>query len=313
MAKAGRPMLHVSRELADLVPGPVSAEGTATDAPTMIKEGKKRKFGDISFEGNSKEIAPDGRLKKIIQSREPILKLFKGEVDRVKLKEDEDRLTDYYRSLGFFKATVGRRIKYNANEDRLLVVFHIYEGPRYNVRNITFMGNRVFPSEALAPTLRLGSGNPYDQNVMNKDIGTIKDLYGSNGYVFADALPDLRFDLEPGVVDIIYRVEEGQQYRIGDISVTIKGDNPHTKHSTILNRLDMRPGEIADIRKFRDSERRITATGLFNVEPTQGDLPRQPPPPHTQNPRRGVPVSPPPAPAAPPDHGRGSHTPSPPC
>ena len=41
MAKAGRPMLEVIREIADLVPGPVSAEVTATDAPTMIKEGKK--------------------------------------------------------------------------------------------------------------------------------------------------------------------------------------------------------------------------------------------------------------------------------
>jgi len=41
MAKAGRPMLDVIREIADIVPGPVSAEVTATDAPGMIKEGKK--------------------------------------------------------------------------------------------------------------------------------------------------------------------------------------------------------------------------------------------------------------------------------
>jgi outer membrane protein insertion porin family len=267
--------LYQSKGLSDVkVDIPEGTEPGDRGAVFLIHEGKKLKFGNITFEGNSKEIAPDGRLKKVIQSREPLLKLFKGEVDRQKLLEDEDRLTDYYRSLGFFKATVGRRIRYNANEDRLLVVFHIYEGPRYNVRNITFMGNRVFPSEAFSPALRLGSGDAYDQSVMNKDIGTIKDLYGSNGYVFADAIPDLRFDLEPGVVDIIYRLEEGQQYRIGDISVTIKGDNPHTKHSTILNRLDMRPGEIADIRKFRDSERRIKASGLFNVDPSKGDLPR---------------------------------------
>jgi outer membrane protein insertion porin family len=267
--------LYQSKGLSDVkVDIPEGTEPGDRGAVFLIHEGKKLKFGDITFEGNSKEIAPDGRLKKVIQSREPLLKLFKGEVDRQKLLEDEDRLTDYYRSLGFFKATVGRRIRYNANEDRLLVVFHIYEGPRYNVRNITFMGNRVFPSEAISPALRLEAGEAYDQSVMNKDIGTIKDLYGSNGYVFADAIPDLRFDLEPGVVDIIYRLEEGQQYRIGDISVTIKGDNPHTKHSTILNRLDMRPGEIADIRKFRDSERRIKASGLFNVDPTKGDLPR---------------------------------------
>lgn len=253
---------------------PEGTEPGDNGAVFLIHEGKKLKFGDITFEGNSKEIAPDGRLKKIIQSREPLLKLFKGEVDRQKLVDDQERLTDYYRSLGFFKATVGRKLKYNANEDRLMVVFHIYEGQRYNVGNISFIGNRVFPSEAFSPVLKLASGDAFDQTVLNKDIGTIKDLYGSNGYVFADAVPDLVFELEPGIVNLVYRVEEGQQYRIGDISVTIKGDNPHTRHSTILNRLDMRPGEIADIRKFRDSERRIKASGLFNVDPTKGELPR---------------------------------------
>ena len=41
IAKSGRPMLEVIKEIADLVPGPVSAEVTATDAKTMIAEGKK--------------------------------------------------------------------------------------------------------------------------------------------------------------------------------------------------------------------------------------------------------------------------------
>jgi transaldolase len=41
VAKSGRPMLEVIREIADIVPGPVSAEVTATDFDTMLKEGKK--------------------------------------------------------------------------------------------------------------------------------------------------------------------------------------------------------------------------------------------------------------------------------
>ncbi len=41
IAKSGRPMLDVVREIAELVPGPVSAEVTATDFETMLKEGKK--------------------------------------------------------------------------------------------------------------------------------------------------------------------------------------------------------------------------------------------------------------------------------
>ncbi len=41
VAKSGRKFLDVVREICDVVPGPVSAEVTATDAPTMLAEGRK--------------------------------------------------------------------------------------------------------------------------------------------------------------------------------------------------------------------------------------------------------------------------------
>jgi len=41
IAKSGRPFLEVIADICAAVSGPVSAEVTATDAPTMIKEGQK--------------------------------------------------------------------------------------------------------------------------------------------------------------------------------------------------------------------------------------------------------------------------------
>lgn len=41
VAKSGRKFLDVVREICEVVPGPVSAEVTATDAPTMLAEGRK--------------------------------------------------------------------------------------------------------------------------------------------------------------------------------------------------------------------------------------------------------------------------------
>lgn len=41
IAKSGRSMLEVIKEIADVVPGPVSAEVTATDHATMMKEAAK--------------------------------------------------------------------------------------------------------------------------------------------------------------------------------------------------------------------------------------------------------------------------------
>ena len=41
VAKSGRPFLEVVREICEVVDGPVSAEVTATDHPTMLSEGRK--------------------------------------------------------------------------------------------------------------------------------------------------------------------------------------------------------------------------------------------------------------------------------
>lgn len=41
VAKSGRKFLDAVREICAMVPGPVSAEVTATDAPTMLAEGRK--------------------------------------------------------------------------------------------------------------------------------------------------------------------------------------------------------------------------------------------------------------------------------
>ena len=60
----------------------------------------------VNFIGNS--IASGDRLKTQIQSKPPFLYLFKGELDRKQVDEDVERLTAYYRGLGFFRARIGR-------------------------------------------------------------------------------------------------------------------------------------------------------------------------------------------------------------
>jgi len=253
------------------------AEGTNPGdrgARYLIREGVVQKFSHVRFEGNSPSIAPDGRLKTLIQSKTPILGIFKGHVDRKKIEEDVVKLTDYYRSLGFFKAHIGREYEFNEKEDRMELVFHIYEGPQYKIRNISFIGNKVFDEEALTYDTKLKGGQYFNQTRMNSDIGNFKDIYGSHGYVFADAIADLQFFEEPGELDIVYQVTEGKQYRIGEVNVEIKGENPHTKYNTVLNRTSMRPGDIADIRQFRNTERRLKASGLYNVDPSKGETPR---------------------------------------
>lgn len=83
-----------------------------------------------------------------------------------------------------------------------------------------------------------------------------------------------RFLEEPGRLDLVYNINEGEIVRVRDIRVKIAGDNPHTKMSTALVRTDIQPGDIVDIRKIRAWERRLKASQLFENNPALGKSPR---------------------------------------
>jgi outer membrane protein insertion porin family len=150
----------------------------------------------------------------------------------------------------------------------------IDEGPRYVVRNVSLIGNEHFTNEVLDQKLELKSGEYFNQARMNRDVLSLRDTYGSEGFIFADIQADPRFLEEPGELDLVYRVKEGEPWRVGTINVKISGDYPHTRHSAVLNRISLRPGDLFDIREVRRSEQRLKASQLFEVDPSKGAPPQ---------------------------------------
>ena len=239
----------------------------------LIDEGQLERISSVVFEGNT--IASDSRLKTQIQSKPGILWYFiRGKVNREQIDADVEKLTAYYRSLGFFRARVGRELIFDDSGKWLTLKFVIDEGPRYVVRNVSVEGNTKFASQPLLDYLQLQSGEHFNQASMNRDLNTIVDLYGSQGHVFADVQADPRFLEEPGQLDIVYRIQEGDVFKVGDINVNIGGEFPHTKHTVVLNRSNLRPGDIIDSRELRNWERRLKASQLFEVDPQTGEPPR---------------------------------------
>jgi len=238
----------------------------------LIHEGARERIYRTEFLGNT--IASDARLKTQIQSKPGPLWMFKGKVDRDQIDEDVDRLTAYYRSLGFFRARVGRELEFDESGDWLTLRFVIDEGPRYVVRNVAVVGNQKFASGPLMDQLELRSGDHFNLAKMNQDTSTLRDLYGSYGHIFADIKAEPRFLEEPGQLDLVYSIQEGEPYHVGRIVVNIEGDFPHTRQSVVLNRISLRPGDLVDIREIRASERRLKSSQLFLNDPARGVAPQ---------------------------------------
>ncbi len=253
-------------------------EGKGTDdhgVVLYVAEGPLIQIAKVEFVGNT--IASDGRLKTQIDSKPGffgIIGLFRGKLDRTKLEEDEEKLLAYYRSLGYFRARLGCELKIDSSGKSATLTFVVDEGPRYVIRNVSVAGNEVFGSPDLLTKLELQSNQHFNQAKMNRDVEQLRDVYGGQGYVFANVKADPVFLEEPGQLDLVYHVEEGEQFRAGKIHVNITGDYPHTRDMVVLNRVSVTPGEILDIREIRASERRLKAAQLFEDEQTGGQPPR---------------------------------------
>ncbi|MCA9174478.1 MAG: hypothetical protein KDB14_08330 [Planctomycetales bacterium] len=250
-------------------------EGAKPDDKGVVlamSEGDIERVLSVDFVGNT--IVSDARLKTQIQTKPGVAwYFFRGKVDKDKIDQDVEKLSRYYKALGYFQARIGRELNYTSSGQWLKLTFVIDEGPRYKVRDIRVNGVTRFDPREVVQQMELKEGEPFFLAKMNKDLNQLRDLYGANGYAYVDVQAEPRFLEEPGALDLVYNVEEGQQFRIGEINVNIEGDNPHTRRMVVMNRLGIRPGEIIDIRKIRAGERRLGASQLFETNPAMGEPP----------------------------------------
>jgi outer membrane protein insertion porin family len=238
----------------------------------IVNEGPRQRVWWVNVVGET--VVGGQRIKTVLHTAPPILYLFKGEVDYKEIDEDVKRLTAYYRDLGYFQARVGRELEFNADQSWVTVTFVVDEGPRSIIRNIGIVGNTKFPTEELTAKLKLAKGQPFVKAKLNQDVARLQAKYGGIGYVFADVNGKVDFLDHPGEIDLVYSVSEGARYRVGRVNIEIKGENPHTRITTILERLSLQPGDIVDTREIKDSERRMKASGLFLSDPSKGDPPK---------------------------------------
>ena len=68
-------------------------------------------------------------------------------------------------------------------DDRTVDIYmHIEEGNKYYLRNITWVGNTIYPSDYLAAELRMKKGDVYNQKLMNDRISSDEDAIGNKYY-----------------------------------------------------------------------------------------------------------------------------------
>jgi outer membrane protein assembly complex protein YaeT len=237
-----------------------------------VCEGPIVKIRKIRFTGND-TLATQARLRTQIDSKQPLLNLgVIGDFNPAVVEHDAIKLEEYYKANGYLDARVTREVILNDDLKTVDIVFHILEGIRYRVQDVSVEGPKSVDRDMVRSVVRVKQGDIYNEPAVETDMRNISDLYGYRGYgvitdkklFFADKEKD------PGLVRVHYEVAERGPYKIGTIQVI---GNTVTKDRVIRRVLQIYPGQILSYPLLRQGERDLARLGIFETNPEKGTKP----------------------------------------
>lgn len=183
----------------------------------------------ISFEGNSR--LRDAELGSVVQSQPR--RVYSPQL----AEADTAAIVQAYADQGRINATVTPRIIERA-DNRVDLVFEIFEGGLTEVERISFVGNRTFSEARLRRVLEtkqagllraLIQRDTYIADRVAFDRQVLTDFYQSRGFVdFQVQNVDVALTRERDAYLITFNVQEGQRFEFGNISVSseVTGADP---------------------------------------------------------------------------------------
>ncbi len=240
---------------------------------TFVIDTKDRvKVGEIIFEGN--EVFDDKRLRRTFKkTNQKSINFFKNfKYKEAEFEADKGYLIDFYNSQGYRNATVLSDTIYDINEKRVGIRLKVSEGNKYYIRNISWVGNSIYPTEQLSMMFGVHSGDTYDKKSMDKRLGigseanpeemSISTLYQNEGYLMSMIEPAETI-VGRDSIDLELKIYEGRPFTINDISIS---GNITIEDEVIRREIYTHPGELYNRSLLMRTMQLLNAMGHFNPE-----------------------------------------------
>jgi len=218
-------------------------------------------INEIAFEGNRK--IKDDELLKIVQSQSRQV-FSPGRAER-----DAQAISEAYVQNGRVAARVTPKI-IRRSENRVDLVFEVFEGRGIEIQRVSFVGNKVYSDRRLrrvvqskqAGLLRaIISRDTFVEDRLAFDEQVLTDFYQSRGYVdFRVTGTNAELARERDAYFVTFNIEEGQQFRFGEI--TTVSEVPGVDPAEFRSVLRIKPGVIYSPSHVENSIARMERLGI---------------------------------------------------
>jgi outer membrane protein assembly factor BamA len=178
-------------------------------------------------------LTPSERQQLIEDLRRVGWKLGQEQTSEFTKSTAEELTREIYQDNGYFKAQafaelIGVRAQRRTNA--VAVIVRVDPGTQYRVASILWRGVMVFPEYQLEELIPLKAGELFNRAAIAKGLVAAKNLYSSQGYINFTSVPTPQVDEEARTVAFVIDVDEGRQFRFGELQV----DGMQKEHRQIL-------------------------------------------------------------------------------
>lgn len=226
-----------------------------------VNEGAKQVIKRIDFVGNDSVLAKD--LRRALKTKaHNLLSIFNksGRLVPSQLQDDRDAIRGVYQNRGYADVQVTDVQVVPAKGDGVDLIFTIVEGTQYSVNHLDLTGVYVTSPDEIKEKMVMTDGSLYTPDGLAKDLKTVRDYYGTKGYIEASIVPEIS-PAGPGMVNVTYRIDEGAQAFVNLINIQ---GNTRTRDHVIRRELTVAPGDVFDTVLVDVSRQRLENLNYFS-------------------------------------------------
>ncbi len=238
-----------------------------------INKSEKIKVNKIHITGVDEKLV--GKLKRSMKKtlEKSLINLLRSKkFVPEKYEEDKGLLVNKMNEWGFRDALVKKDSVVPIDESHVDIYIDMNQGQKYYLRNVEWVGNKVYTSYFLDDVLRMKKGDVYDQTLLNKrlheDDDAIGNLYYNNGYVFYELNP-VEVNIDGDSIDLEMRIEEWQQARFNRVRIA---GNDRVYENVIRRELRTKPGDLFSMDAIKRTVMELANMNQFDPEILQTEL-----------------------------------------
>ena len=232
---------------------------TQVELDIIVKKGKEVIIRKVNFFGAT---LPKSELEDEIENKERTFWSFlpffnSGKLKVFKLIEDRKNLQDFYMNLGYLDAKVSLPLaRTNLDSYFADIDYHIYQGPRYIVKKISFQYPKNI--KVKLPKLKLKTNKYFNISALRKDLEDIKHAFQNEGYAYAKVYPNIQ--KKKNYLYVTYVIYPGEIVYINNVIIS---GNTKTLDRVIRRNVYLTPGAKYSYKDYIDTKYTLQRTGYL--------------------------------------------------